>query len=66
MSEVNLLPCPRCGNSAEMFGVDLNPPSWRISCNTNWRECNMQVDSTDENCLPWMWNMIPRVRVMRN
>lgn len=57
---VKLLPCPRCGNTAELFQVDSH--TWRISCNSNWKECDMQVDSTDSDCLPWMWNMMPRHR----
>ena len=65
MKNIELLECPRCGSSADMYQVDLNPPSWRISCNQHWKVCNFQVDSTDEYSLPFMWNMIPRRREHR-
>lgn len=59
MAEIN--PCPRCGTVAEMYQTDTGPsPRWEIGCNSQWRDCDFSVQSTDKDCLPYMWNMIPR------
>lgn len=61
MSDINLLPCPKCGGPADMIQTNLHySPAWLISCKQKWEKCNFQVECTDEKILPMMWNLIPR------